>query len=295
MTAQTAQHNIEMVPAMKWALILSVSFHVFLIIAGVVGMPFMKPPPPVLSDPIEVELVEVDEETTTNKPPAPKKAEKPPEEKLEEPKKQEKPPAPPKVTAKKPPKTVPPAPPELKEEVAPPKPDVPPPPSEALKEPPPKPKKPPEKEEKVVVNQEEAFMSVLKNLQESEPQSEEGEAKEEVKSEQSPLAKFSQRMTMSEADALRRQLSRCWSIQAGARYAEDLVVEVRLAVNPDRSVQKAVIVDQWRYNQDDFFRAAADSALRAVNSPLCNPLDLPPDKYELWNDIVVTFDPREML
>jgi hypothetical protein len=60
-------------------------------------------------------------------------------------------------------------------------------------------------------------------------------------------------------------------------------------------VQDAQIVDTMRYNSDTYYRAAADSALRAVRNPQCNPLDLPPQKYELWKTIVVTFDPRKML
>jgi hypothetical protein len=68
-----------------------------------------------------------------------------------------------------------------------------------------------------------------------------------------------------------------------------------LIVARDRRVQSATIVDQWRYSQDSYFRAAADSAIRAINSPQCETLNLNPDKYDLWKDMVVTFDPREML
>jgi hypothetical protein len=40
------------------------------------------------------------------------------------------------------------------------------------------------------------------------------------------------------------------------------------------------------------FQVAAESAVRAVRR--CTPLKLPADKYELWQDVVVTFDPRIM-
>ncbi len=101
-------------------------------------------------------------------------------------------------------------------------------------------------------------------------------------------------LSVSEIDLLRRQLERCWNIPIGARDAQNLVIDIYLEVNPDRTVRRAEIVDQARYRRDSFFRAAAESALRAVHHPDCRPLQLPERKYDLWREIVVTFDPRYM-
>ncbi len=81
----------------------------------------------------------------------------------------------------------------------------------------------------------------------------------------------------------------------GARNAETLVVEVLIEVNPDRTVQSAQVVDQMRLGTDPYFRAAAESALRALRNPKCSPLELPPDQYEQWKTIRFNFDPRDML
>ena len=81
----------------------------------------------------------------------------------------------------------------------------------------------------------------------------------------------------------------------GARDAKNLIVELTLDVNPDRTVANAEIVDKSRYASDSFFRAAADSAMRAVRNPRCSPLELPADKYDQWKHIDFTFDPRDML
>lgn len=94
---------------------------------------------------------------------------------------------------------------------------------------------------------------------------------------------------------LRMQLSRCWSIEAGAKYAEITPIEVRLQLSRKREVLSATIVDQWRYRQDSNYRKAADSALRVFKHPECKKLKVEPHKYETWKDMVVTFDPREML
>lgn len=99
---------------------------------------------------------------------------------------------------------------------------------------------------------------------------------------------------MTELDALRYQLSQCWNIPAGAQGAEDLNVEVKIVVNPDRTAQSVTIVDMARYNSDSFFRAAADSARRAVLNPNCSPLKLPADKYDQWHVTYVNFNPKDM-
>jgi hypothetical protein len=46
---------------------------------------------------------------------------------------------------------------------------------------------------------------------------------------------------------------------------------------------------------DPFYRAAAESALRAVLNPQCSPLKLPPDKYEQWKILELTFNPKDLL
>ncbi len=298
MTAMASQNGSEFNPPMNGAILGSIIFHALVILLAVFGLPFVHKPPVIVDDPISVEVIDVSEFRQTDRapvkaplPPEPKEEEKPPEKKVE------KPPTPPKVDVKEPPKAVPPKPPEpKKEEVK--KAEAPkPPPPEALKPPEPKPPEP-KKEEVKEETQQQDFASLLKNLQESEQQVETPTVNPQAQNtppQPAPQAMLGERMSMSEMDALRRQLSQCWSIQAGARYAEDLVVEVRLLVNRDRTVRSATIVDQGRYNRDGFFRAAADSALRAVRSPMCNPLHLPEGKYDLWKDMVATFDPRDML
>lgn len=103
------------------------------------------------------------------------------------------------------------------------------------------------------------------------------------------------RLTVSEKDALRRQIEKCWNVPIGARNPEELVVEIRIRVNRDRTVRDAVIVDTARAAADKFFRTMAESARRAVKNPKCSPLKLPPDKYNEWKDITMTFDPSKMV
>jgi hypothetical protein len=110
-----------------------------------------------------------------------------------------------------------------------------------------------------------------------------------------PRAPLGSQITASEVDLVREQIARCWNVPAGARDAKDLVVEIRVVVEPDGNVRQATIVDQARLGSDPFFRAAAESARRAFFNPLCRPLHLPPDKYAIWKDLVVDFSPKDIL
>lgn len=143
---------------------------------------------------------------------------------------------------------------------------------------------------------EQSFDALLKNLSDSEPDTKAGE--QDVKAadteEPSGLPDFAAQLTMSEFDALRQQLARCWNIPAGAKDADNLVIEVKVEVSKERIATSASVVDQIRYQTDAYFRAAADSAVRAVKAPECTPLELPPEKYDSWKSMIVVFDPREM-
>ena len=74
-----------------------------------------------------------------------------------------------------------------------------------------------------------------------------------------------------------------------------MVIEIKVSVNPDGKVRTADLINAGRINSDSFYRASAESALRAVNNPRCNHLKLPPDKYNVWKDLTLTFNPRDML
>ena len=103
-----------------------------------------------------------------------------------------------------------------------------------------------------------------------------------------------QPLTLSEVDALRAKIERSCIVQAGARYAEDLDVTIRVYLNPDGSLRREPqIVDEDRLAADPFFRAAAESAIRAVLK--CEPFKMPVAKYHRWREIELTFDPRKML
>ena len=100
-------------------------------------------------------------------------------------------------------------------------------------------------------------------------------------------------LTLNEIDAFRTQMRRCWNPPSGARNAEDLVVQVRVSLAPNGMISAGPKVMNRGQLGDPFFRAAAESVLRAIRR--CQPFEMPPEKYAAWRDIELKFDPGKML
>ena len=310
---------------MPGGIAVSALMHVGIVVLIVLGLPTLFRPTVPEDQPIAVELVTIAPETraTHPNPNMPKPNAKPeiPIEAAPAPKPQPKPIPPPPTpvappSAEPPPQAVaPPAPPQP--DVTPPPPPPPPKPVEAQAPPPPPPKPEPPKPKPEPKPQPEqvaqappkpdtkkadaqAFDSLLKNLtktpalpqQDAKPQRQQVAAAAPPSSQ--PRAPLGSQLTASELDLVREQIARCWNINAGARDAKDLVVEIRAAVQADGTVTRADIVDTGRASSDPLFRAAAESARRAFFNPQCTPLKLPPEKYATWKDLVVDFSPKDI-
>ena len=102
-------------------------------------------------------------------------------------------------------------------------------------------------------------------------------------------------LSLSEEDALKAQIFGCWSIPLGLPYNENLLVRIKLELNPDGTVSQSEILDHARMNKpgQGFYKVLAESALRAVK--LCQPLRVPTTGYERWKELQLNFDAREML
>ena len=300
---------------------LSLLLHVVLGIVLIIGLPRLFDPPPLEEMPIAVQLVTIAPETraTHPNPNLPRPDAKPdvPEVEAPAPKPPPKPeppkpaPVPPPAAAVSQPAEEP-APPEAKPPPKPPEPRPEAKPVEKLEVPKPKEKpEPPRQLAKVEPKPEEKkpeekkydpgqFDALLKNLApvhtamtaDAPPANPRPAA---ARASSQPKAPLGSQLTASELDMVRHQIAQCWNVPAGAREAKDLVVEIKVIVDPDGTVRQATIVDQGRLGGDPFYRAAAESARRAFFNPLCRPLHLPAEKYAIWKDLVVDFSPKDIL
>ncbi len=307
---------------MRAAITISVAFHFALAAAAWTGVPVLFRDVLREDTPIIVELVAIDEETRAA-PQVVKKEEPDPED---EPPKPEPvkaalapPPPPPPAPVAEP---TPPAPPEKVAALPPPpkpepkpeavEPPPPPPPETRIIPDPPTPKPVPPRTDvrprtkptppSKAATFDAGRISVLidKSRKETTPEADSEEAPKKFLQpppvQQSPVrqAAVGNRLTISEVDAIRFQIEQCWNVPAGSRDARDLVIRIQFSLKPDGSLKAPpVILDRERMG-DGFYRAAAESARRAVL--LCTPLkNLPTAKYDRWQEITLTFNPRDML
>lgn len=277
----------------------SLIVHAVVLALGYFGLPSMRPDMAPVDVPITVEIVTVADQTNAAKPapkPQPKKAKPKPKPKPEK-KKAAVPPPPPPPTKPQPEVAAIPPPhqpqpkaklknkPEAKKNKAPPR--------LAKAKPRHKPRPP------------NAFASVLKTLEKlKERERIEKKKKKKEDSFEKMIAKalitskrqsdLSKPITISEIDLVRQQIARCWNLPAGAKDAENLIIEIKVFMNPDGTVNSADIKDKKRVGRDGFYRSAAESALRAVLNRRCQPFKLPPEKYNRWKTMTLVFNPKEM-
>jgi hypothetical protein len=298
----------------------SIAIHALILALMIFGLPYFHTKPKDVPPMISVELVQIGKETTTNKiSPANKVVKKPEEE-------QPAPPTPPPPDSQPtPPRQEPqPTPPQPKPEPQPPAPKIPdvdttvpelktpdfvaevplpePPKLAAVSNQVPEITVPPKVDFKKVPPkpQVDPFQAILKTLTKDRPQQPTDQppvpqARNPPRRASGAQAPLAANLTASEMAALSAQLARCWSLPATAKDAQNLVVDIDVTVNPDRTLAGPPVVDDQARMSDPTFRAAAMAATRALRNPECSPLDLPPDKYEEWQSMTIHFDPKEML
>lgn len=98
------------------------------------------------------------------------------------------------------------------------------------------------------------------------------------------------RMSASDIDALRAQISRCWAPPVGGLGSDAIIVKLRIMLNEDGTLSRPPEVTNT--NNSPFFPPAADSAMRAVFQ--CQPYQMPPATYSQWRDMLLNFDPSRM-
>ena len=275
---------------MRDALIISGLMHVMLIVVAVVGLPALRDETQTEMTIIPVEMVKIGEEQKLKiePPKAEKKAEEKKEEKKKPTRKVEMPPEPPKMASDMPL-------PDVKQKPAT-KPEKKPEPQQvATRAPKVTPKSKPRPPSRFQISK---VAALLDKRQEEEKSI--GDILEEKGYDQpQPMTQIEieqQMMTLGQAVAKQIYDRKCWNVPAGARDAENLLIIVQVWLRPDGTMARPPEVkDQGRMNQpgQEFYRTAAESALRAVRK--CVPYELPKEKYELWREMELYFDPKEFL
>ena len=278
---------------MKRYLVISIAFHSFVLMALTLGFLTWERKDVDLYQAIPVEVVDYADKAQSPNP-------QPDSLKLEEPEKEIKDPVPVEP---------------LKEEVKEPEPEVkepepevipePEPVAEPIKEEPkkiekpkvePKPKekpKPKDKPKEKKKEQPQDVMSILKNLQTQNKAA--GSSKSgNVSANPGQGGELGDKVTASELDRVRKQIESAWKIPAGAQGVHKVKVAIHIVISADRTVVSAKLADPHKMG-DVAYRTLAESALHAVLSFKNRPLLLPPEKYQVWKEITMYFDPTNVL
>lgn len=149
----------------------------------------------------------------------------------------------------------------------------------------PKPEKPKEKpkKKKKAVN----LDNLLENLEKDAPQQEQVE-----KEQKSDNYDASQPPSATELSNLARRIQDHWSIIAGAKGADQIIVPIRFRLTANGMLDgQPEVLEMNRYQSDPVYRAIADSGIRAIGEGA--PYNfLAPDRIRAISPITVNFNPE---
>jgi colicin import membrane protein len=104
------------------------------------------------------------------------------------------------------------------------------------------------------------------------------------------------KLSISQIGMIQQAIKSCvklhWNVLSGGASAQETVVKIRIRLNPDGTLSTPPEIKPPPGTPTPYFRAISESALRAVQE--CEPYDLPPDLYDHWKDLLVSFSPTDM-
>jgi colicin import membrane protein len=101
------------------------------------------------------------------------------------------------------------------------------------------------------------------------------------------------RLSQNELDAMRARLMKLWSPPAGVQNPEEVVVVLRIKLGRDRMLAGQPVVVRSG-GRGPLYEIARENAIRALYRG--QPYDMLTERnYEIWRDVEIVFDPREMI
>ena len=100
-------------------------------------------------------------------------------------------------------------------------------------------------------------------------------------------------LSQGEIRGLAEQISECWNVDSGMLGLDTIVVELRVQLDSQGVVRN--VVPNGSPPSDPRARSVYESARRALMSPQCNPLRVPPNKYGTVMASIFRFNPRGLV
>jgi len=103
---------------------------------------------------------------------------------------------------------------------------------------------------------------------------------------------LSAQLSQDEIAALKRRITECWNVPAGAKDAQNLAVIFRVMFREDGTVERGPVL-VGASPGSPFGPAFADSGKRAILQ--CQPYTmLKPEHYKTWRDLEIEFKPQDL-
>ena len=100
-------------------------------------------------------------------------------------------------------------------------------------------------------------------------------------------------LTQGEIRGLAEQISECWNVDAGMLGLQEIRVGLRVQIDAQGNVRNATAAGAMP--TDPRVRSVFESARRALLSPACNPLKVPPEKLKTLDTATFWFNPRGLV
>ncbi|MBX6376448.1 MAG: hypothetical protein IRZ13_19760, partial [Acetobacteraceae bacterium] len=100
-------------------------------------------------------------------------------------------------------------------------------------------------------------------------------------------------LTAGEIRGLAEQISECWNVDPGMVGLAEIVVELKVQLDAQGNVRN--VLPATAIPSDPRARSVYESARRALLSPQCNPLRVPPGKLQTVMASTFRFSPRGLV
>lgn len=101
-----------------------------------------------------------------------------------------------------------------------------------------------------------------------------------------------QSLSISEIDAIKSQIQKCWTEPAGGLKKDGLSVLLKIKLLIDGNVEDIKVKEAPKSENTIMNQLAIDTAIRAIK--MCAPYKMPMNSYNSWKELEIMFDPREM-
>ena len=119
--------------------------------------------------------------------------------------------------------------------------------------------------------------------------------KEERRQEANPPTKNARGLTATEADALRLGIQQCWNIGVLSKEAQQVTATVGFSLTPEaRHEQGSIRLISASGGSEIAVQQAFEAARRAIIRCEGDGYGLPPEKFDAWRDVTITFNPEGM-